>query len=192
MVSKSAFFTFRLAAPSRGCALLNNLLFHGWTKGRRHTHPLPQKLPPTAAYSSPPILFHPPPSNVLAPVLSSPLQGDDRIDPTEWRFLISGMSPGQSQMENPDPSWIEVNVWGEIKALCGIPYFEEFAAVFSQRTVAWRRFVAACVVCLAHHGMKGSDAWAAVLLFLCFGRTRPWCSRTRCAPTRFSLHLSLT
>lgn len=35
-------------------------------------------------------------------------QGDDRINPTEWRFLISGMSPGQSQMENPDPSWIEV------------------------------------------------------------------------------------
>ncbi|CBJ31040.1 dynein heavy chain [Ectocarpus siliculosus] len=67
------------------------------------------------------------------------LQGDDRIDPTEWRFLISGMSPGQSSMDNPDPSWIEVNVWGEVKALCGIQYFKEFAAVFAQRTVTWRR-----------------------------------------------------
>lgn len=86
----------------------------------------------------------PPLSNGLTPNLSPPcllLQGDDRIDPTEWRFLISGMSPGQSQMENPDPSWIETNVWGEIKALCGIEYFEEFATVFSQRTVAWRRLV---------------------------------------------------
>lgn len=87
------------------------------------------------------------------------LQGDDRIDPTEWRFLISGMSPGQSQMENPDPSWIETNVWGEIKALCGIPFFEEFAGVFSQRTVAWRRFVFKS----ASPFVDESKAWAILL-----------------------------
>ncbi|CAM9434690.1 unnamed protein product, partial [Laminaria digitata] len=67
------------------------------------------------------------------------LQGDNRIDVAEWRFLISGMSPGQSQLNNPDPAWIEVNVWGEITALCGLDYFEEFATMFAQRTVAWRR-----------------------------------------------------
>lgn len=67
-------------------------------------------------------------------------QGDDRIDAAEWRFLISGMSPGQSQLNNPDPTWIEVNVWGEIRALCGLDYFKEFAAMFAQRTVAWRRW----------------------------------------------------
>lgn len=50
------------------------------------------------------------------------------------------MSPGQSQLDNPDPGWIEVNVWGEIKALCGLDYFREFAAMFAQRTVAWRRW----------------------------------------------------
>lgn len=66
-------------------------------------------------------------------------QGDNRIDVAEWRFLISGMSPGQSQLNNPDPAWIEVNVWGEITALCGLDYFQEFAAMFAQRTVAWRR-----------------------------------------------------
>lgn len=67
------------------------------------------------------------------------IQGDDRIDAAEWRFLISGMSPAQSQLDNPDPGWIEVNVWGEIRALCGLDYFREFAANFAQRTVAWRR-----------------------------------------------------
>lgn len=51
------------------------------------------------------------------------------------------MSPGQSPMDNPDPSWIETNVWGEIKALCGIGYFKDFASVFAQRTAAWRRSV---------------------------------------------------
>lgn len=66
-------------------------------------------------------------------------QGDDRIDPAEWRFLISGMSPSQSQLENPDPTWIEVNMWGEIKALCGLEHFREFAVGFAQRTVEWRR-----------------------------------------------------
>lgn len=67
------------------------------------------------------------------------IQGDNRINAAEWRFLISGMSPGQSQLDNPDPGWIEVNVWGEIRALCGLDYFKDFAANFSQRTVAWRR-----------------------------------------------------
>lgn len=46
-------------------------------------------------------------------------------------------------MDNPDQSWIETNVWGEIKALCGIEYFKDFANVFAQRTVAWRRSVSA-------------------------------------------------
>lgn len=51
------------------------------------------------------------------------------------------MSPGQSQLHNPDPGWIEVNVWGEIKALCGLDYFQEFAVMFAERTEGWRRYV---------------------------------------------------
>lgn len=107
------------------------------------------------------------------------VQGDDRIDPTEWRFLISGMSPGQSQMENPDPSWIEANVWGEIKALCGIPYFEEFAAVFAQRTVAWRRFVGSLS---RSPVLEGNKHAAALSVFV--SRFRHASSRT----TRCLLH----
>ena len=52
-----------------------------------------------------------------------------------------------------------MNVWGEIKALCGLDYFEEFANMFAQRTVAWRR--------LAH----------------CRGRTRKRGKKERKIPT---------
>lgn len=44
-------------------------------------------------------------------------------------------------MNNPDPTWIETNVWGEIRALCGLDFFAEFAASFTKQAAKWRRFV---------------------------------------------------
>ncbi|CAM9775317.1 unnamed protein product [Chrysoparadoxa australica] len=66
------------------------------------------------------------------------LQGDGLVDATEWRFLISGMSMGPSDAPNPDPSWVESNVWSEIQALCGLPFFKNFADNFSARASDWR------------------------------------------------------
>lgn len=67
-------------------------------------------------------------------------QGQGKIDPQEWRFLISGMSLGKSDLPNPDPSWIEVNVWDEVRnASGGLPYFKDFASALTSQPAAWRK-----------------------------------------------------
>ena len=65
-------------------------------------------------------------------------QGNDEIDPLEWRFLISGMTPDKMTVTNPDPSWIVERAWGEITALSTLPAFTGFADTFD--TVAWKKF----------------------------------------------------
>ncbi|KAH8043513.1 dynein light chain binding protein [Aureococcus anophagefferens] len=45
------------------------------------------------------------------------MMGDDKVDQLEWRFVISGQTIGSIDLPNPDPDWIEPNVWSEIKAL---------------------------------------------------------------------------
>ena len=67
------------------------------------------------------------------------LQGHKKVDPNEWRFLISGMSLGKKDLPNPDPSWIESNVWDEVCNLAGgISFFDGLAESFSARTVEWK------------------------------------------------------
>jgi len=67
------------------------------------------------------------------------LQGDGKVDALEWRFLISGMSLGRSELANPDPSWIEANVWTEVTNLAGgIPFFAKLAESFRDKTKAWK------------------------------------------------------
>ena len=43
-------------------------------------------------------------------------------------------------MANPDPSWIESNVWDGVCNLtgCGIAYFEGLAESFTRDTAAWK------------------------------------------------------
>ncbi|KAG5177491.1 dynein heavy chain and region D6 of dynein motor-domain-containing protein [Tribonema minus] len=73
------------------------------------------------------------------------LQGEGRIDPAEWRFLISGNAPapfsegGGGAVANPDPSWIESNVWAEITAMSGLPFFRECPDSFVVHAAEWRR-----------------------------------------------------
>jgi hypothetical protein len=71
------------------------------------------------------------------------LQGEGRIDPQEWRFLIAGSAPppaaGSALLQNPDLSWIEANVWGELSALARLPYFKGCTDAFAARKGEWRR-----------------------------------------------------
>jgi dynein heavy chain len=67
------------------------------------------------------------------------LQGDSLVDALEWRFLISGMSLAKYELANPDPSWIESNVWDEILNMTGgLPFFADFADSFAQRVAEWK------------------------------------------------------
>jgi len=70
------------------------------------------------------------------------LQGDDLVDPLDWRFLISGMSmSGKPKVDlpNPDPEWITSSTWTEILTLNTLPNFVDFALHFGSRTAKWRQ-----------------------------------------------------
>nr|XP_046487754.1 dynein axonemal heavy chain 1-like [Neodiprion pinetum] len=51
------------------------------------------------------------------------------IDPTEWRFLLSGATPSQL-LPNPSPDWISPRCWREIQSLQTLPKFNNFVDSF--------------------------------------------------------------
>ncbi|XP_023289892.1 dynein heavy chain 1, axonemal [Orussus abietinus] len=54
---------------------------------------------------------------------------DRKIDPTEWRFLLSGAEPLQPR-PNPAPEWISARCWKDIQSLESLPKFENFLPHF--------------------------------------------------------------
>ncbi|TYZ61500.1 hypothetical protein PybrP1_006824 [[Pythium] brassicae (nom. inval.)] len=67
------------------------------------------------------------------------LQGANKIDMLEWRFLISGSTPSAVEAPNPDPNWIEDRAWREVCALSTLPAFETFAGSLRSNTPMWRK-----------------------------------------------------
>lgn len=60
------------------------------------------------------------------------LQGDNRVDPSEWRFLISGQADApegaDAAAHNPDPDWVTDKMWSEVRTLSSLPAFAGLAA----------------------------------------------------------------
>ena len=69
------------------------------------------------------------------------MMGAKKIDMLEWRFTISGVgTPGAKvEMANPDPDWIESNVWNDLCVLGGLPAFKDFPVKFTESLVKWKR-----------------------------------------------------
>ncbi|KAJ0398628.1 hypothetical protein P43SY_007486 [Pythium insidiosum] len=67
------------------------------------------------------------------------LQGANKIDALEWRFLISGSTPSSVEAVNPDPSWIEDRTWREVCAVSTLPAFETLVGSFRSNASLWRR-----------------------------------------------------
>lgn len=67
------------------------------------------------------------------------LQGDDRIDGVQYRFLLSGISPSSKQEKLPASSWLEFNVWNDICALAGIKEFQNLTNSFVQDIAVWQQ-----------------------------------------------------
>jgi dynein heavy chain len=67
------------------------------------------------------------------------LQGDDKIDGDEWRFLIAG-SCGTATIDepNPDSHWVEPRAWAEICSVSTLPAFSGFATDFKNELSNWR------------------------------------------------------
>jgi dynein heavy chain len=67
------------------------------------------------------------------------LQGDDRIDGVQYRFLLSGISPNTKQDKLPASSWLESNVWNDICSLAGIQEFNNLTDSFSNNLSIWQQ-----------------------------------------------------
>ncbi len=67
------------------------------------------------------------------------LQGDDRIDGVQYRFLLSGISPNSKQEKLPNSSWLELNVWNDICALAGINEFNELTDSVCKDLSVWQQ-----------------------------------------------------
>ena len=65
------------------------------------------------------------------------LQGDNLIDPQEWRFLISGKPcPRPKRPRTPRPrgsanGWIDIRMWDEVCAVSGLETFKGFEKDFA-------------------------------------------------------------
>jgi dynein heavy chain, axonemal len=61
------------------------------------------------------------------------LQGDNRVEGTEWRFVISGLTPhmNASPLPNPAPDWVTDKIWAEASALATLDAFKGFDASWS-------------------------------------------------------------
>lgn len=71
------------------------------------------------------------------------MQGESRVDGTEYRFLISGMGvtgagPDMNTV-NPDPDWIDGNMWASILSMSSLPFFEGFEVEFTEKLQKWKR-----------------------------------------------------
>ncbi|GMI07902.1 hypothetical protein TrRE_jg5473 [Triparma retinervis] len=66
------------------------------------------------------------------------MQGNNLVDPLEWRFLISGKVPTRVELENPDSNWLDGRMWTEILQLSTLPAFEGLAADIASESDKWR------------------------------------------------------
>eukprot|EP00294_Goniomonas_avonlea_P007519 CAMPEP_0114565520 /NCGR_PEP_ID=MMETSP0114-20121206/14353_1 /TAXON_ID=31324 /ORGANISM="Goniomonas sp, Strain m" /LENGTH=1925 /DNA_ID=CAMNT_0001751771 /DNA_START=60 /DNA_END=5835 /DNA_ORIENTATION=- len=66
------------------------------------------------------------------------LQGYGKIDPEEWRFLLTGATGSEMPHANPAPSWLLDKSWIDIIYLARLPAFAGFDDEFRQNTQEWR------------------------------------------------------
>ncbi|KAI8999183.1 dynein heavy chain and region D6 of dynein motor-domain-containing protein [Gaertneriomyces semiglobifer] len=65
---------------------------------------------------------------------------DNRIDPDEWRFLLSGVSSTtERRMPNPAPDWLSANAWTSVLALSSLPAFNTFSEDFVDNVDEFRQ-----------------------------------------------------
>ena len=65
------------------------------------------------------------------------LMGDNKIDMTEWGFLLSGVTQETLSVDNPSPDWIDGRMWNEILCVSTLPGFKGFEASFIKHLKQW-------------------------------------------------------
>jgi len=67
------------------------------------------------------------------------MQGDNLVDASEWRFLISGKVSSTLNLDNPDGEWIDGRMWTEILQLSTLPVFNGLAEAVIKEPVEWKK-----------------------------------------------------
>jgi len=68
------------------------------------------------------------------------LMGDGGINPSLWRFLISGQGkPSDVKQAQPPIGWIETRMWAELVALSTLPECKGLAAHVAQHPNKWKQ-----------------------------------------------------
>ena len=78
---------------------------------------------------------------LMTPSLIQPclfLPGEDMIDGSEYRFLLSGISSGHLDTPLPASDWLEANVWSDICDCAGLPGLRELTDSFTRSMDDWR------------------------------------------------------
>ena len=68
------------------------------------------------------------------------MQGDNLIDPDEWRFFLSGTSGSRIEMQNPAPEWLTSAVWSALCSLDKLPAFGGVAGSVAANLPGWRDY----------------------------------------------------
>eukprot|EP00741_Cyanophora_paradoxa_P012299 tig00000169_g11885.t1 len=66
------------------------------------------------------------------------LQGDGRIDPAEWRFLLAGATSDEISIPKPEAEWIDASMWIDVLNLSHLPAFAGFAESFAADVDAFK------------------------------------------------------
>jgi dynein heavy chain len=68
------------------------------------------------------------------------MQGENRIDGSEWRFLLSGATSNSVAIPNPAKDWLVESAWLDVSDLAKQHNFKDFDREFAERVDEWRAF----------------------------------------------------
>jgi len=66
------------------------------------------------------------------------MQGDELIDPMEYRFLLTGQAGKPSALTKPEISWLTEKSWSEILNLSSVPALNGFDQDFPDHLESWK------------------------------------------------------
>lgn len=66
------------------------------------------------------------------------LQGENKIDATEYRYLLCGISTESVSAPLPESNWLEPNVWEDLLACSGLPAFRSLPETFPEHLNEWQ------------------------------------------------------
>jgi len=68
------------------------------------------------------------------------MQGDNKVDPVEWRFLLTGGQGSEPTKANPASSWLTERAWAELHNLSLVEAFKGLEEDIIENVTAWKKY----------------------------------------------------